>query len=210
MCSVFNSIISQTFCLSIIRVDSSNSCLAFPFSCPSSAELACCGLFRNRNLGRGLHSQQWSHVPSTLRDGGISAAQCRRTCSSSTLMRFCFRRSHPFFIAADSGVSVLGHWEGLLQWQGKWQIFRPRLEHAWDGQSIWEFWLGRLDKSVGSVSREGQLRWWRVWRTSLVRNSWRNWGCSVWRRGGWGWTFSLSTTAWEEAVVRRGLVCCPR
>jgi len=36
--------------------------------------------------------------------------------------------------------------------------------------------------------------WWGIWRTSLTRSGWGSWGCSVWRRGGWGETLSLSTT----------------
>ena len=32
------------------------------------------------------------------------------------------------------------------------------------------------------------------------------WYHLVWRRGGWGESLSLSTTAWQEGVVRRGLV----
>lgn len=54
--------------------------LAFSFCHPSSPELACCGLFQNRNSGfcrgcccgsRGLHRQQWEHLQSTLWDGRI-------------------------------------------------------------------------------------------------------------------------------------------
>ena len=30
-----------------------------------------------------------------------------------------------------------------------------------------------------SVSREGQRGWGGVWRTSLMRSNWRNWGCSL-------------------------------
>ena len=52
--------------------------------------------------------------------------------------------------------------------------------------------------------------WWRVWRKSLTRSGWGNWGCVVWRRGGWRGTLLLSTTTWKEAVVRRVLVSSPR
>lgn len=51
--------------------------LAFSFCHPSSPELACCGLFRNRNLGfcrgyccstRGLRRQQWELLQNALWD----------------------------------------------------------------------------------------------------------------------------------------------
>ena len=32
------------------------------------------------------------------------------------------------------------------------------------------------------MSKEEQRGWWRVWRTGLMRSSWGNWSCSVWRR----------------------------
>jgi len=49
-----------------------------------------------------------------------------------------------------------------------------------------------------------------VFQPSVELQGWRNWGCSVWRRGGWGETLLLSTATWKEVVVRQALVSSPR
>jgi len=43
-----------------------------------------------------------------------------------------------------------------------------------------------------------------------MRSGWGNCGCLTWRRGGWGETFSLSTTTWKEVVVRQVSVPSPK
>ena len=60
----------------------------------------------------------------------------------------------------------------------------------------------RRTLSCWSVSREEQQDWWRVCRTSLMRSSWGNWDCLVWKRGGWGGILLPSTAAWKKVVVR--------
>lgn len=42
-----------------------------------------------------------------------------------------------------------------------------------------------------SMSREGQGRWWRVWNTNLMRNSWENWNCLAGINWGSGKILSL-------------------
>ena len=40
-------------------------------------------------------------------------------------------------------------------------------------------------------------------------SSWGNWGCLVWRRGGWGETLPVSTATWKEVVAMQVLVSSP-
>ena len=68
----------------------------------------------------------------------------------------------------------------------------------------------RRTLSCWSMPSEGQRGWWGISRTSLMRSGWGNWGCLVWRRGGWRWTFSLSTANWKEVVARWVLVSFPK
>jgi len=42
-----------------------------------------------------------------------------------------------------------------------------------------------------------------------MRSGWGSWGCSGWRRGGWGGTFSLSPAPWQEGAVRGGWSLLP-
>lgn len=51
---------------------------------------------------------------------------------------------------------------------------------------------------------------WRVWSTSLMKSSWRNWGCLTWRKKDSRGTILLSTASWQEAAARWGSVCFPR
>lgn len=54
---------------------------------------------------------------------------------------------------------------------------------------------------------KGQWSWWRVWNTSLMRNSWGRWCCPVWRKGGSEETLLLSTTTWKEVEDSKMEVC---
>jgi len=53
----------------------------------------------------------------------------------------------------------------------------------------------RLGRGLENKSDEEQLR---------------SWGCSLWRRGVWGGTLSLSAAAWGEIVVGQVLVSSRR
>lgn len=44
-----------------------------------------------------------------------------------------------------------------------------------------------------------------VWRTDRMSSGWGNWGCLVWRKGGWVKTFLFSETALKEAVASWGM-----
>ena len=50
----------------------------------------------------------------------------------------------------------------------------------------------------------------RAWRISSMRSDWRNWGCSVQGRIGWGETLLLSSNTWKVIAVWAGLVSSHR
>ena len=66
--------------------------------------------------------------------------------------------------------------------------------------------LSMCRQGIAWEVKEGQQGWWRAWRICPTRSNWRNWGCLVWGRGGWGGTLSLSSNNWKVLTVRAGLV----
>lgn len=103
---------------------------------------------RSRNFGLCCDSSCGTQGARCETEQYCSEAQGGSTCSSSTPLLFCLRRSDSLFVAEDGGC-VLGTGRGLLRWQG--QILHSGLGHAWDG--TWEFSWGRLVKSTGNLCK---------------------------------------------------------
>ena len=142
---------------------------------------------------------------------GWKAAQWKRTLGCRSTAGWTWASSVPRWPRRPT-ASWLGSGIVWPAGAGRWSC--PCTRHWWGRTWSTVFGFGPLTTRkmlrCRSVSREGQRGWWGVWRTSLARSDWGNWGCSVWRRGGWGGTLTLSTTAWKEAVVRQVLVSSPR
>jgi len=134
-------------------------------------------------LGPALQSQQshatlqaWDKVAGKLHGGKASGGVgWQPTKHKSTLPRWPRRPVASWLVSEIVQQTVAGRWPSLRS--------QPWWGHILS--TVYSFRLFTKNKILrpGRVSREGQQSCWGIWSTSLMRSSWGNWDCLVWRKG---------------------------
>lgn len=107
-------------------------------------------------------------------------------------------------------TSIHSAWfvSGMAWWAALGKSSCPCTRQWWDPTLSIVFSYGHLSTEstlkCWSRSKEGQQGLWRAWRVWPTRRDWRNWGCLVWGRRGWGETLLLSSNTWKVTAGEQG------